>query len=177
MEKFRRRESQSSLPDQLAIESTTESSLNEVNFPALGKPNKLLRRRQTKQLQAILKPHIPTTKRYFTKGSKVTESNRRCIVKEISPFHYPTDMEEFAQKLMTKAWRVDVRLKELQKKYDQRSNYRTRQQKDLLNRLYVEDPKPTTMQTVHELDPNYFDITEGTVSFCTNSIHIIFQNN
>lgn len=98
---------------------------------------------------------------YFTAGKKVNDDNQRDLLKESSPFVYPKDLEEFAYKVMSKAWRDNLRRKELKFKYNERNNYQSRQQLDILNRLYVKDPETTRMKTILDIDPDFFSIVEG----------------
>lgn len=98
---------------------------------------------------------------YFTAGKKVNDDNQRDLLKESSPFVYPKDLEEFAYKVMSKAWRDNLRRKELKLKYNERNNYQSRQQLDILNRLYVKDPETTRMKTILDIDPEFFSIIEA----------------
>lgn len=101
------------------------------------------------------------TDHYFTAGKKVNDDNQRDLLKELSPFVYPKDLEEFAYKVMSKAWRDNLIRKELKYKYNERNNYQSRQQLDILNRLYVKDPETTRMKTILDIDPEFFSIVEG----------------
>ncbi|CAH0547992.1 unnamed protein product [Brassicogethes aeneus] len=107
------------------------------------------------------KPKTKIIKRYFTSAAHVNEENQRNFKKEPSPFSYPNDLEMFAHKVMTKAWRAEVIKNELNKKAIERTNYTSRQNEDLLNRLYVKEPVVTNMKTIVDVDPEYFKAVEG----------------
>lgn len=99
--------------------------------------------------------------RYFTAGKSIDDTNRRNIHTEPSPFKYPQDLEEFSYKVMSKAWRDTRRRKEMKLKYNERQSYRTRQQMDVLQRLWVKDPQIKSMKTILDLDPEFFTLIEG----------------
>lgn len=126
-------------------------------------------REKATRLRPKMKPPTPLEKisakrcadHYFTAGKKINDKNQRDLLKESSPFVYPKDLEEFAYKVMSKAWRDILRRKELKFKYNERNNYQSRQQLDILNRLYVKDPPTTRMKTILDIDPEFFSIVEG----------------
>lgn len=108
------------------------------------------------------KAALPKSKpRYFTAGCEVNDENRRDFKKETSPFAYPEDVEELAYQVMTKTWKSESRREELSKKYNQRQNYKSRQQIDLLHRLYVPEPKIKSTQMIADIDPDFFKIVQG----------------
>lgn len=98
---------------------------------------------------------------YFSAGENVNDDNQRDLFKETSPFVYPKDLEEFSYRVMTKAWRDNLRIKELKFKACERNNYRTRQQADLLHRLYVKEPEVKGMKTILDIDPEFYTLVEG----------------
>ncbi|KAJ8924911.1 hypothetical protein NQ315_001068 [Exocentrus adspersus] len=149
-----------SAPDQLPI--VEQSSVVTAEEPLKAIPPKFLPKKiKSKKLQDILKPKTSIKRRYFTSGVKVNRSNVRTFENESSPFEFPKDFEEFAHKVLTKAWRNDVRVKELEKKVFQRTSYNDRQKRDLLNRLYVEEPQLEAGKAALDIDPNYFSVVEG----------------
>ncbi|GJQ68464.1 hypothetical protein Trydic_g17042 [Trypoxylus dichotomus] len=120
---------------------------------------------------AVIKPKTPIQRvfgnknivkdHYFTSGSKINDENQRDILQEPSPFVYPKDLENFSYRVMSKAWRDNLRRKELGLKYNRRNNYQSRQNLDMLNRLYVKEPELQSMKTILDIDPNFFSIVEG----------------
>ncbi|XP_030766200.1 cilia- and flagella-associated protein 100-like isoform X2 [Sitophilus oryzae] len=155
-------ESQTSLPDQLIIKSSSSSTKSTGGAKAkLIRSHIPVKKCGPQQLMKKLKPKTPLVKRYFTSGHDINEKNRREATDEPSPFQYPKDLEVFAHKVMTKAWRNDVRLKELKMSCFKKPSHKDRQKRDLLNRLYVEEPKLMDVKTILELAPEYFKIVEG----------------
>lgn len=153
-------ESQSSLPDQLIIKSKSTSSINDpVELPRI-KPLKKTHK-MSQLLKNIMKPQTMSKKKYFTAGHGINEQNAIDLDKEPSPYKYPADLEQFAYKVRHKAWREDIRVKELMAKCHQKPSYQDRHKKGMLNRLYVKEPKMDTMKTVLDLDPQYFSLIEG----------------
>ncbi|KAJ8947178.1 hypothetical protein NQ314_008679 [Rhamnusium bicolor] len=151
--------SQVSLQDRLRIASEI-STVSNVDPIELVKPKVIVKERRSKVLQKILTP-TPLSKPYFTAGKRINDENQKDLQKEPSPFTYPENMEIFAHNVMTKAWRDDVRVKELKLKCFQRPSYKARQKRDLLNRLYVKEPTTSTMKVMKDIDPQYFSIIEG----------------
>ncbi|XP_023310250.1 cilia- and flagella-associated protein 100-like [Anoplophora glabripennis] len=155
-------EEEVSLPDQLPI--ITESCSTESDEP-LHKVHSLrgstIKQRRSTKLNDVLKPKQSIIPRYFTSSKTATDNIARDFKKEISPFEYPRDIELFAHAVMTKAWRDDKRIRELQNKVHNRPNYRGRQKRDSLNRLYVEKPVITEGKTVLNMDPNYYTVVGG----------------
>ncbi|XP_018574286.1 coiled-coil domain-containing protein 38 [Anoplophora glabripennis] len=150
--------STSTPPDQLPIKD--ESSVIPQNDPPPLVPWKAVVKHK-KPIKQILKTKHPVKKRYLTAGVAVNEKNARHLEKERSPFSYPKDMEIFAHSVMTKAWRNDRRIEELQDKYFNRTSYKEKQKLDLLKRLYVEETPAEGMRTVTDINPNYFKIIQG----------------
>ncbi|KAG5870135.1 hypothetical protein JTB14_029504 [Gonioctena quinquepunctata] len=132
-----------SLPDQLPIPSLSTTT-NEDNV----------------DVKKLLHGKLLARKKYFTSGSKVNKDNAEDLEKS-RPFDYPEEFEEFAHKVMTKAWRNDVKVKEHELKCVQKPCFRERQQTSLLNRLYVEEAPITSVKTVLDVDPQYFKIIRG----------------
>ncbi|CAG9771089.1 unnamed protein product [Ceutorhynchus assimilis] len=156
----KKQESQASLPDQLMIKSTTSSTKSSV--PGQQKVTRVQPLHPPKKKTYVkLKPKTTVKKHYFTSGYGINESNAKDVSKEPSPFKYPEDLEEFAHKVMTKAWRNDIRIKELKVKCSQKPSYKDRQKQDLLHRLYVEEPTINSMKTILDIAPEYFKVTEG----------------
>ncbi|KAJ8975192.1 hypothetical protein NQ317_014914 [Molorchus minor] len=141
--------------------STKSDELLGVKSKSAARPKVQYRPRVSKKLQNILRPKPPVKTKYFTSGEGVNDDNAVDLSKEPSPFVYPGDLEEFAQKVMTKAWRNDVRLKELKLKCSHKPGYRDRQRKGLQNRLYVKEPEIGNMKTIVDIDPDYFNDVEG----------------
>lgn len=153
---------QGSLPDQLPIIETISTQTSESN-KALPPFIRLKKRKSTK-LQNIMKPKRSVRPRYFSAGVKITDQNVRDFTKGSSPFEYFIGLEAFAHSVMIKAWRNDVRIKELQKNLHERPSYKDRHKKDLLNRLYVKEPRIIGGKSVLTINPNYYSIVGG--EFC-----------
>ncbi|CAH1155462.1 unnamed protein product [Phaedon cochleariae] len=150
--------SQESLPDQLGIVSqsiTTDRDEVEVARLISRKNKTLLRKRIPKQ--SVVKPEPKSQQFYFTASPKV---DQEADAKPL-PYGYTKGLEEFAHKVLMKAWRDDVRVKELAVKCFEKPSYRNRNQLDLMKRLYVKDPPETKMKTILDVDPNYFTIVQG----------------
>lgn len=156
----RKADSQASGLDQIIIRSkSTSSDRDHVELPKLKPPKRV--QKMSRQLKNILKPKIRAKEKYFTAARGVNDENAVDVSKEPSPYGYPTDLEQFAYKVMNKAWRYDERVRELQEKCFKKPCYKQRHQKGLLNRLYVREPKVDTMKTVLDVDSQYFSIIEG----------------
>ena len=146
--------------------SCAESSQNKslrVNFDTRSKKLRFDVRPKPKPHHRTKEPvKLPRIKpRYFTSGCGINDQNQRDLLNEPSPFVYPKDQEEIAHKVMTKAWRSELRRKELSYKYNERHNYKSRQQADMLNRLYVKEPQVKSAKMVTDVDPEFFTIVEG----------------
>lgn len=98
---------------------------------------------------------------YYSSAPNVNDDNQRNLLSEPSPFIYPADNEELSYKLLSREWKEKLRRKELKYKYNQRNNYRSRQQLDILNRLYVKEPEQQSMRTILDIDPEFFTIVAG----------------
>lgn len=127
--------------------------------PSVRSTDEPQEKKKTTKPKVGAKKHV-VQDHYFTASANVTEANERDLLKEASPFVYPKDLEEFAYKVMSKAWRDNLRRKELKFKYNERNNYLSRQQLDILNRLYVKDPEETSIKTILDIDPEFFSIVE-----------------
>ncbi|CAH1155461.1 unnamed protein product [Phaedon cochleariae] len=155
-------DSQASELDQLAFPtSSTTTNEHEMTKFLPEKPAVLLKTRKAKQSKATPKQRFLARQKYFTAGSKIDKKNARCLDEDPSPYSYPKDLDELAQRIMTKAWRDDVRRKELKVNCFNKTSYQGRRKADLLNRLYVEEPKVESMKTVLDIDPQYFKVIEG----------------
>lgn len=153
-------ESQTSLPDQLIIKSKTSSSdKDRVELPKLKLPKR--KPKVSNLLKDIMKTQSRAKKKYFTAGTGIDEKNAIDLDKDPSPYKYPAELEQFAHKVMNKAWRENIRVKDLKVKCHQKPSYQDRHKKRMLNRLYVKEPKVDTMKTVLDIDPQYFSIVEG----------------
>lgn len=148
-------ESQVSLLDQLFVHSVSSSS------PSSKWSLSKFKLRPVKKALIKHKPKTVLKPRYFTSGYGINEQNKKDLNKEPSPFRYPKDMEEFAYRVMTKAWRNEVRIEELQEKCSNKPSYKGRQREDLLARLYVEDPTIDSMKSILDIAPEYFKVVEG----------------
>lgn len=144
--------------------STLNSTSLKVNFDTLSKkvrfnvkPNQNIRKKFKKEPTKL--PRIKP--RYFTAGCGINDENQRDLLNEPSPFVYPKVLEELAHNVMTKEWKSELRKKELSYKYNERHNYKSRQQADMLNRLYVKQPEVTSAKMVQDVDPEFFSIVEG----------------
>ncbi|XP_060535394.1 cilia- and flagella-associated protein 100-like [Cylas formicarius] len=144
-----------SLPDQYQIESETTITLTKL--PKLTRAHIPARKKKVQ----FSKPVSKLKKRYFTAGVDLDDAEIKDLRQEPSPFEYPKDLEVFAHKVMTKAWRNDVRINELHMKCFQKPSHRGRHKKDLLARLYVEDPPKDSMKTILDIDPEYYKAVEG----------------
>ncbi|ERL88852.1 hypothetical protein D910_06234 [Dendroctonus ponderosae] len=152
-----RQDSQTSLPDQLLIKSATSSKSSLEPKWRISRTNIA----PIKHLREKTKTIPEVKKRYFTAGYGITKSKMRNLDKEPPPFCYPQDLEEFAHKVMTKAWRNNIRVKELIGKCSEKPSHKDRQSKDLLQRLYVEQPAIQTMKSILDIAPEYFKVVEG----------------
>ncbi|XP_019762229.2 coiled-coil domain-containing protein 38 [Dendroctonus ponderosae] len=153
----KRQDSQTSLPDQLLIKSATSSKSSLEPKWRISRTNIA----PIKHLREKTKTIPEVKKRYFTAGYGITKSKMRNLDKEPPPFCYPQDLEEFAHKVMTKAWRNNIRVKELIGKCSEKPSHKDRQSKDLLQRLYVEQPAIQTMKSILDIAPEYFKVVEG----------------
>lgn len=127
-------------------------------------------RKKLKKPDPKIKPLLPLERihaqklakeHYFTAGETVNDDNQRDLFKETTPFVYPKDLEEFSYRVMTKAWRDNLRTKEFKLKACQRNSYRSRQQQDVLHRLYVKEPEVKSIKTILDIDPQFYSVVEG----------------
>ncbi|VEN40976.1 unnamed protein product [Callosobruchus maculatus] len=100
-------------------------------------------------------------RKYFTDNPRINDENCRNLQNEPSWYGYSKDMEQFAQNIMIKAWRNDVRIKELAMKCQDKPSYQGRFRLDMANRLYVKEPEHLPMKTVLDVDSKYFNTIEG----------------
>ncbi|XP_017786367.1 PREDICTED: cilia- and flagella-associated protein 100-like [Nicrophorus vespilloides] len=138
-------------------------------FNNAPKRKKSLKQKKTKE--AIIKAKPPLERifgskthvkdHYFSDGSKVNNTNMRDVLQEASPFKYPDELDAFAFKVMSKKWETTERRKELKLKYNDRNNYITRHQRDMLNRLYVPTQDVKSAQTILDVDSEFYMIIEG----------------
>lgn len=150
--------------EQLVILSKSSSSVKDsVELPKLKLPKKP--QKMSKLLQDIMKPKTRAKKKYFTAASGVNAENAIDLDKQPSPYEYPPDLEQFAHKVMAKAWRKDLRIREMKVKCHQKPSFVDRQKKGILNRLYVEEPKVESMKTVLDVDQEYFSVINGMYRF------------
>jgi hypothetical protein len=100
---------------------------------------------------------------YFTSGSGVDKSNMRDVLKEPTPFSIPPDTEELSYRDLHKVWRQRSREQEAQHDLSTRPNYRSRQNMDLLKRLYIPDEEAEECREpgLLDIDPQYFKVIEG----------------
>lgn len=96
---------------------------------------------------------------YFTTGTGVTKSTARDVTKELTPFWYPPDTKEFGYK----TWRQSLREKESQYDVRTKPNFRSRQNMDILNRLYIPDDEVDESREPEllDIDPQFFKIIQG----------------
>lgn len=150
-------------PDQLGFAGPPTSETSEESVLAAVRPKVTLKGRKTQKLRHVLNRGTAVKKRYLTFAEKVNPENARDLKNEPSPFSYPKDLEAFAHGVLNKAWRNDVRVKELTNKCFNRLSYKEKQKQDLLNRLYVKEPTSEPMQTMMDLDPNYYENVQGKI--------------
>lgn len=157
-----RSEGSGSGPDQLVIKSKSTSTIKDpIELPKI-KPQKRTQK-MSKLLKNIMRPKTRAIQKYFTAAPGVNEYNAINLDKEPSPYKYPEDLERFSYKVMQRAWRDDVRIKNLKAKCYEKPSYQDRHRKGLLNRLYVSEPKLETVKTILDVDPQYFSTIEGNV--------------
>lgn len=162
MENEREQDSLSTLPDQILIKSKSSSSHKDyVELPKLEAAKRVPK--MSAQLKKIMKPKLLAKQKYFTQGFGITEENAINVEKEPIPYKYPKDLEQFAYKVLRKAWRTDVKKEEIKKKCADKHGFQDQQKRGLLKRLYVKEPKITTMETVLDINPQYFSIVEGNI--------------
>ncbi|RZB39150.1 coiled-coil domain-containing protein 37 [Asbolus verrucosus] len=129
-----------------------------VNYDAASKKVRFGVKKEIRKIPIKLPSIRP---RYFTAGCGINNDNQRDLLNEPSPFVYPKDSEEFAHKIMAKAWKTEFRRKELSCKYNKRHTYKSRQQADILSRLYVEEPELKSVKMIKDVDSEFFSIIEG----------------
>lgn len=112
-------------------------------------------------LERVFGRHHCYSEHYFTSGSGINENNRRDVLKEPSPFMKTDDENVYSYKVISEAWRDRQRRTELGLKYNERNSYKSRQQLDILSRLFVEEPAVQTVKTILDIDPEFFTIVEG----------------
>ncbi|XP_045462570.1 cilia- and flagella-associated protein 100-like [Harmonia axyridis] len=147
----------------VSIDDRSRESILSQKLTFLKRHKTPVKKRISSKLQNILEPKSKekSKDKYFSRAPGVTTENLRDLHAEPSPFLYPKDLEEFAQKVLNKAWRNNLRTTELTKKFYERNNYRTRQQGDLLKRLYTEDPDVSNLKYIVDIDPDFFKIADG----------------
>lgn len=149
-------------PDQLVIKSKSSSTIKDpIELPKIEPPKRT--QKMSKLLKNIMRPRTRATQKYFSAAAGVNENNAIDLDKEPSPYKYPEDLERFAYKVMRRAWRDDVRIKELKAKCYQKPSYQDRHRKGMLNRLFVKEPKVETVKTILDVDPQYFSTIEGMI--------------
>jgi hypothetical protein len=87
----------------------------------------------------------------------------RDVLKEPTPFSVAPDTDESNYRMQHKLWRQRCREEEAQHDLSTRPNYRSRQNMDLLKRLYVPDEEAEGSREpgLLDIDPQYFKIMEG----------------
>ncbi|PNF16549.1 hypothetical protein B7P43_G07189 [Cryptotermes secundus] len=100
---------------------------------------------------------------YFSSGTGVDTSSMRDVLKEPTPFSFAPDTDEFSCRTLHKLWRQRSRDEEARHDFSTRPNYRSRQNRDLLKRLYVpgEEVQECREPGLLDIDPQYFKILEG----------------
>ncbi|KAK9880954.1 hypothetical protein WA026_013278 [Henosepilachna vigintioctopunctata] len=147
----------------VSIDDRSRESVLSQKLTFLKRQKTPIKKRTSTKLQKILNSQTKdrAKDKYFSYAPGVDESNLRDLFTEPSPFLYPKDLEEFAQKVLNKAWRNNLKTTELAKKFYERNNYRTRQGGDILNRLYTENPDVSNMKYIIDIDPDFFKIADG----------------
>jgi hypothetical protein len=102
------------------------------------------------------------TVHYFTTGTGVDKNTARDVAKEPSPFWFPPDTEEFGYKVY-RTWRQRSREQDSQHDFRTRPNFRSRQNMDILNRLYIPDDEveESTKPDFLDTDPQFFKMIKG----------------
>jgi hypothetical protein len=100
---------------------------------------------------------------YFTTGTGVDKSTARDVTKEPTPFSFPRDTQEFSCKELYKSLRQRFREQESKYDFSTRPNFRSRQNKDILNRLYTpdDDVEDSREPGLLDIDSQYFKIIQG----------------
>lgn len=117
--------------------------------------------KQKTALERVFGKKYASKNHYFSCGLKINDENQRNLLEEPSPFIYPNDVQELSYKELSKEWREKLRQVELKHKFNERNNYRSRQQLDLLHRLYVKEPQQQSLKTILDIDPEFFTIVAG----------------
>lgn len=143
------------------VDSVVRTEFPKKKVQTKFKPKPKPKVRPKKPIERIFGSKEVVKEHYFSAGVKINENNQRDLLKEPTPFTYPKDIEEFSYNVISKEWRERARQKELKQKCNERNNYQSRQQLDILNRLWVEDPKEQSMRTIFDIDPDFFTIVEG----------------
>lgn len=136
-----------------------DSTFKEIVKPAHKRHKEKVKKKTA--LQRVFGNKDVVKDHYFSCATKINDSNERNLMTEPSPFIYPKDVEELSYKVLSKEWKEKLRQKELKYKCNIRNNYRSRQQLDLLNRLYAKEPQQQSMRTILDIDPDFFTIVEG----------------
>jgi hypothetical protein len=91
------------------------------------------------------------------------EGSMRDVLKEPTPFSVAPDTDEFSYRTLHELWRQRSREEAARRDFSARPNYRSRQNTDLLKRLYVphEEAGERREPGLLDIDPQYFKILEG----------------
>lgn len=143
------------------VDSIVRAEFPKKKHQTKFKPKPKPKVRPKKPIERIFGSKEVVKEHNFSKGVKINEKNQRDLLKEPSPFVYPKDLEEYSFKVINKEWRERLRQRELKQRYNVRNNYQSRQNLDILNRLWVKDPQEQSMRTIFDIDPDYFTIVEG----------------
>jgi seryl-tRNA synthetase len=103
--------------------------------------------------------HTGLSVHYFTAGTGVDRNTARDVTKEQTPFRFPPETEEFSYK----AWRQRFREQESRYDFRTRPNFRSRQNMDILNRLYIPDEEVEASREpdLLDIDPQFFKVIQG----------------
>lgn len=145
--------------DRSSLKVNCDKTLKRVQFAPKRHTKKIKPHFTSAKKEPVKLPRIK--KKYFTTGNAVDDRNRRDVLNEPSPFVYPKDHEEFAHKVLTKQWRSDLRKKEMSYKYNERHNYKSRQQADMLQRLDIQDAEIKSCKMIQDVDPEFYTIVQG----------------
>jgi hypothetical protein len=100
---------------------------------------------------------------YFTTGTGVDQNTMRDVSKEPTPFWFPSDTEQFSYRAWYRARKERLREEQSRCDFSTRPNYRTRQNMDIRNRLFIPDEETDEFREpgLLDIDPHYFKILEG----------------
>jgi len=99
---------------------------------------------------------------YFTTGTGVDRGTMRDVNAEPAPFWFPRDTDEVSYRVLCKVWSKLRREEEARYDLTTRPNYRSRQNMDILKRLYIPDEEVECKEPgLLDIDPQYFKILEG----------------